>query len=52
MIAYKTGGLKDTVFEYDKQTMSGNGITFEAHFQKVHCFFGYVREGVPANTWH
>ena len=29
VIAYKTGGLKDTVFEFNWQTNTGNGITFE-----------------------
>lgn len=31
VIAFKTGGLKDTVFEWDSQTNTGNGFTFEAH---------------------
>ena len=29
VVAYKTGGLKDTVFEFNWQTNTGNGITFE-----------------------
>jgi hypothetical protein len=36
VIAFKTGGLKDTVFEYDPATGTGNGFTFEAH--AVHDF--------------
>ena len=31
VIAFKTGGLKDTVHEWDAAKRSGNGITFEAH---------------------
>lgn len=31
VIAFKTGGLKDTVIEYDHRSRRGNGITFEAH---------------------
>ncbi|KAF2075592.1 hypothetical protein CYY_003097 [Polysphondylium violaceum] len=31
VIAFKTGGLKDTVFEYSTTDESGNGFTFEAH---------------------
>ncbi|KAH3767864.1 glycosyl group 1 family protein [Pelomyxa schiedti] len=31
VIAFKTGGLRDTVFEFDYDTGKGNGITFEAH---------------------
>jgi len=31
VIAFKTGGLKDTVFEYNTADESGNGFTFEAH---------------------
>jgi len=30
VIAFKTGGLKDTVFEYNKQEKTGNGFNFEA----------------------
>ena len=29
VLAFKTGGLKDTVIEYDYTTGLGNGITFE-----------------------
>ena len=31
VIAFKTGGLKDTVFEFDWNSNKGNGITFEKH---------------------
>jgi len=31
VIAFKTGGLKDSVFEFDPLTGEGNGFTFEAH---------------------
>ena len=31
VIAFKTGGLKDTVFEYNISTGKGNGLTFESH---------------------
>ena len=34
VIAYKTGGLKDTVFEFNYQTNTGNGITFENYTQE------------------
>jgi len=31
VIAFKTGGLKDTVFEFNPIEETGNGFTFEAH---------------------
>jgi starch synthase len=31
VIAFKTGGLKDTVKEFDRVARTGNGFTFEAH---------------------
>jgi len=31
VIAFKTGGLKDSVFEFNATTGQGNGFTFEAH---------------------
>jgi len=31
VIAFKTGGLKDSVFEFNPSTGVGNGFTFEAH---------------------
>ena len=31
VVAFKTGGLKDTVFEFDWNSNKGNGITFENH---------------------
>jgi starch synthase len=30
-LAFKTGGLKDTVKEFDTTTLKGNGVNFEAH---------------------
>ena len=37
VLAFKTGGLKDTVFEFNYQTNKGNGITFEVniHYKLV-----------------
>lgn len=31
VIAFNTGGLKDTVFEFDSKTKKGNGFTFMDH---------------------
>lgn len=31
VIAFRTGGLADTVFEFDPKTLIGNGFTFWAH---------------------
>ena len=31
VIAFKTGGLKDTVFEFDPKTKKGNGFNFQEH---------------------
>jgi len=31
VICFKTGGLKDSVFEFDSYKGTGNGFTFEAH---------------------
>jgi starch synthase len=31
VIAYKTGGLRDTVFEFDPKTKKGNGFNFQEH---------------------
>lgn len=31
VIAFRTGGLKDTVKEFDPKTKKGNGFSFEAH---------------------
>eukprot|EP00741_Cyanophora_paradoxa_P025106 tig00000342_g24234.t1 len=31
VVAFKTGGLKDTVFEFDPAARAGNGFTFESH---------------------
>lgn len=31
VIAFKTGGLKDTVFEFDPKTKKGNGFSFQEH---------------------
>jgi starch synthase len=32
VIAFKTGGLKDSVFEYNWDSETGNGYTFESHY--------------------
>ena len=34
VIAFRTGGLKDSVFEFNKKDNTGNGITFDAHDSK------------------
>lgn len=34
VIAFKTGGLSDTVFEYDKEKKTGNGLLFWCHKNK------------------
>lgn len=34
VVAFKTGGLKDTVDEFNRKTKKGNGFTFEDH--KIH----------------
>jgi hypothetical protein len=31
VVAFRTGGLKDTVFEFNHNTRQGNGFTFQAH---------------------
>jgi starch synthase len=31
VIAFRTGGLKDTVFEFNKDNQSGNGFTFDSY---------------------
>eukprot|EP01054_Gregarina_sp_Poly1_P010510 Gregarina_sp_Poly_1__10509@NODE_771_length_6345_cov_302_800414_g302_i1_p1_GENE_NODE_771_length_6345_cov_302_800414_g302_i1NODE_771_length_6345_cov_302_800414_g302_i1_p1_ORF_typecomplete_len1506_score271_50Glyco_transf_5/PF08323_11/2_1e35Glycos_transf_1/PF00534_20/2_6e21AMPK1_CBM/PF16561_5/1_8e20Glyco_trans_1_4/PF13692_6/1_4e09Alphaamylase/PF00128_24/3_8e05Glyco_trans_4_4/PF13579_6/0_022Glyco_trans_4_4/PF13579_6/9_5e03Glyco_transf_4/PF13439_6/9_8e03Glyco_transf_4/PF13439_6/0_029Melibiase/PF02065_ len=31
VIVFKTGGLKDTIFEFDLETQTGNGFTFAAY---------------------
>src|SRR3569623_63528 len=31
VIAFKTGGLKDSVFEFDAYPGTGNGFSFESH---------------------
>ena len=31
VIAFKTGGLKDTVFEFEPKTKKGNGYNFQEH---------------------
>lgn len=31
VVAFKTGGLKDTVFEFDPKTKKGNGFNFQEH---------------------
>lgn len=47
VIAFKTGGLKDTIFEFDLETQSGNGFNFAAYnlgdfifaFERAHRVF-------------
>jgi len=31
VIAFRTGGLKDTIFEYDYKTHKGNGFNFMSY---------------------
>lgn len=31
VIAFRTGGLKDTIFEYDYKTQKGNGFNFMSY---------------------
>jgi len=31
VVAFRTGGLKDTVFEFDPKTRKGNGFNFMAY---------------------
>ena len=31
MIAFRTGGLKDTIFEFDYKTQKGNGFNFMSY---------------------
>eukprot|EP00276_Gloeochaete_wittrockiana_P004195 CAMPEP_0184659308 /NCGR_PEP_ID=MMETSP0308-20130426/29128_1 /TAXON_ID=38269 /ORGANISM="Gloeochaete witrockiana, Strain SAG 46.84" /LENGTH=781 /DNA_ID=CAMNT_0027099027 /DNA_START=195 /DNA_END=2540 /DNA_ORIENTATION=+ len=33
VVAFKTGGLKDTVHEYDRNTRKGNGFNFQSYHQ-------------------
>lgn len=37
LIAFKTGGLSDTVFEFDKNKKTGNGLLFWCHKNKDFC---------------
>lgn len=37
VIAFKTGGLKDTVIEYNRETKEGNGFTFEGYCHDDLC---------------
>ena len=37
VIAFKTGGLKDTVVEYNRATKEGNGFTFEGYRHEDLC---------------
>ena len=41
VIAFKTGGLKDTVNEFDIKTLKGNGIHFEDY--KVHDLISAIK---------
>ena len=34
VIAFRTGGLKDSVFEFNNKDNTGNGLTFDAHESK------------------
>ena len=34
VLAFKTGGLKDSVFEYDYEEKKGNGVVFDVHEKK------------------
>lgn len=31
VLAFETGGLKDSVFEYNPDAQTGNGVTFMSH---------------------
>jgi len=44
VLAFKTGGLKDTVFEYDWHSNKGNGIIFENH--SINDFTGAVERAI------
>ena len=35
VLAFKTGGLKDSVFEYDYDKHSGNGVIFEKYYENA-----------------
>lgn len=43
-IAYKTGGLSDTVFGFDPETQEGNGFIFDSYSKKA--FLDTVQRGV------
>lgn len=43
VIAFKTGGLRDTVHEFDATAGTGNGMTFEAHTHGDFVFACRVR---------
>ena len=52
VVAFKTGGLRDTVHEYDRKTQKGSGFTFE---QYTRADFMYSMEramGVYKETDH
>jgi glycogen synthase len=44
VLAFRTGGLKDTVFEYDWHSNKGNGVIFENH--NVNEFVGAVERAI------
>jgi starch synthase len=46
VIAFKTGGLKDTVYEYSAHNTTGNGFTFESH--DYHDFVNAVGRALTA----
>jgi starch synthase len=37
-VAFKTGGLKDSVFEFNWDSEQGNGYTFENHSREDFIF--------------
>ena len=46
VIAFKTGGLKDTVVEFRYDTKTGNGFTFENNFSRwLHRYPGPDKDG-------
>ena len=44
VIAFRTGGLKDTVFEFNWENNEGNGINFEKHCKKD--FFDAIKRSL------
>eukprot|EP01133_Synstelium_polycarpum_P007805 gene7805-9157_t len=52
VIAFKTGGLKDTVFEYNMLEETGNGFTFEAHKHTDFVQAVHRSVGIFSNAHH